>query len=277
MLSRAGQDVIRPASKDRGGRLCALSRATRAAWEDSPMGADRNPEGVVRVRAPNPSPMTLDGTNSYLAGGWVVDPGPADERHLTTLLAAAGGALDGIVLTHTHIDHSEGAERLAELAGGVPVVLPNERERVGPFEAIATPGHAPDHVCLLLGATCFAGDLVMGAGSVFVGGEEGSMAAYLASLRRLRALDLDVLCPGHGPYVWDPAAKLDEYVAHRLERERLLLEALAAGARTTDELLDRAWSDAPPELRPVAALTLQAHLDKLRDEGRLPKRYLRPS
>jgi glyoxylase-like metal-dependent hydrolase (beta-lactamase superfamily II) len=234
------------------------------------MDADRHPEGVVRVRAPNPSPMTLDGTNSYVAGGWAIDPGPADEGHLAALLDAAGGVLDGVVLTHSHFDHSEGAARLAELAGGVPVVLPREGDTVGPFGTIATPGHAPDHVCLLLGSTCFAGDLVMGAGSVFVGGEEGSMAAYLESLHRLRALDLDVLCPGHGPYVWDPAAKLDEYVAHRLERERLLLEALADGARTTDELLDRAWSDAPPELRPVAALTLQAHLDKLRAERRLP-------
>jgi glyoxylase-like metal-dependent hydrolase (beta-lactamase superfamily II) len=232
--------------------------------------ADRQPEGVVRVRAPNPSPMTLDGTNSYVAGGWAIDPGPADDGHLAALLDAAGGALDGVVLTHSHIDHSEGADRLAQLAGGVPVVLPRDGDAVGPLRAIATPGHAPDHVCLLLGATCFAGDLVMGTGSVFVGGEEGSMAAYLESLHRLRALDLDVLCPGHGPYVWDPAAKLDEYVAHRIERERLLLEALAAGARSTDALLDRAWADAPPELRPVAALTLQAHLDKLRDERRLP-------
>jgi glyoxylase-like metal-dependent hydrolase (beta-lactamase superfamily II) len=234
------------------------------------MDADRHPEGVVRVRAPNPSPMTLDGTNTYVVAGWAIDPGPADEGHLEKLLNATGGSLDGVVLTHSHIDHSEGATRLAELAGGVPVVLPREGDAIGPLRAVATPGHAPDHVCLLLGSTCFAGDLVMGTGSVFVGGEEGSMAAYLESLHRLRVLDLDVLCPGHGPYVWDPAAKLDEYVAHRLERERLLLEALADGARTTDELLDRAWSDAPPELRPFAALTLHAHLDKLRDEGRLP-------
>jgi glyoxylase-like metal-dependent hydrolase (beta-lactamase superfamily II) len=110
----------------------------------------------------------------------------------------------------------------------------------------------------------------MGAGSVFVGPGEGSLAAYLDSLRRLRALDLEVICPGHGPYVWDPAAKLDEYVAHRLERERMLLEALDAGARTTDAMLDHAWADVPPPLRPVAALTLEAHLEKLRDEGRLP-------
>jgi glyoxylase-like metal-dependent hydrolase (beta-lactamase superfamily II) len=234
------------------------------------MDDDRHPAGVVRVRAPNPSPMTLDGTNTYVFGGWVVDPGPDDPVHLQAVLEAAGGAIEGVALTHTHPDHSDGAQPLAELAGGVPVRLPTDGEQLGPLTALATPGHAPDHVCLLADGVCFAGDLVMGQGSVFIMPGEGSLADYLDSLRRVRALDLDVLCPGHGPYVWDVAAKLDEYVTHRMERERLLLDALATGARTTDELLDRAWSDVGPELRPVAALSLRAHLDKLRDEGRLP-------
>jgi glyoxylase-like metal-dependent hydrolase (beta-lactamase superfamily II) len=121
----------------------------------------------------------------------------------------------------------------------------------------------------------FAGDVVLGVGSVFVGGEDGSMAAYLDSLRRLRDLPLDAICPGHGPVVWDPHGKLDEYLAHRLERERLVLEALDAGATTRDELLNRAWSDvdfdAAPYLRFAAGLTLQAHLDKLAAEGRLER------
>ena len=217
------------------------------------------------MRAPNPSPLTLEGTNTYVIGGWVVDPGPDDEGHLDAVRRAAGGAIEGVVLTHSHPDHAEGAERLA-----VPVTLPGEGQRVGPFHTYATPGHSPDSVCLVAGRACFTGDTVLGSGSVFIAPGEGSLAAYLASLGRLRELDLEVLCPGHGPYVWDPAALLDEYVSHRLERERRLVEALAAGLRTRDELLDSAWSDAPVELREFAALSLGSHLEKLAEEGRLP-------
>jgi glyoxylase-like metal-dependent hydrolase (beta-lactamase superfamily II) len=232
---------------------------------------DRDPDGVVRVRAPNPSALTLDGTNTYVVGSWVVDPGPADAGHLEAVRRAAAGGIEGVVLTHTHADHAEGADSL-----GAPVTLPRDGEEVGPFRAVATPGHSPDSVCLVAGAACFTGDTVLGSGSVFIAPGEGSLSAYLDSLRRLRALELDVLCPGHGPYVWDPAAKLDEYVAHRLERERRLLEALDAGLRTRDELLDSAWSDAPPELRDFAALSLASHLEKLAEEGRLPDGAWRP-
>jgi glyoxylase-like metal-dependent hydrolase (beta-lactamase superfamily II) len=229
----------------------------------------------VRVRAPNPSPLTLDGTNSYVVGRWVVDPGPDHAGHLDALLDAAGGRLDGIVLTHEHIDHAEGAQPLAERAGGVPVVQPREGDEVGPFRAIATPGHAEDHVCLLMGSVCFSGDTVLGEGSVFVGFGGASMGDYMASLERLRELELEVMCPGHGPFVWDPRARVEEYIAHRLDRERRVLEALAAGARTHDELLDLAWDDVDftdaPMLRLAAAATLEAHLEKLRGEGRAPQ------
>jgi glyoxylase-like metal-dependent hydrolase (beta-lactamase superfamily II) len=233
------------------------------------------PDGVLRVRAPNPSPLTLDGTNTYVVGGWVVDPGPEDAGHLDAVEAAAReGGIEGIVLTHSHPDHAEGAPALAARAFGVEVVRPTGGDRVGPFEVIATPGHSPDHVALLHGRVLFAGDTVLGEGSVFVGGGEGSMAAYLDSLRRLLELDLDVILPGHGPVVWEPRAKLEEYLAHRLDRERRVLEALDSGAATRDEVLDRAWSDvdldAVPYLRMAAGLTLDAHLDKLAAEGRLP-------
>src|SRR3954452_18857951 len=205
---------------------------------------DRLPDGVVRVRADNPSPLTLDGTNTYVVEGWVVDPGPLDEQHLQAVKAAAG-AVDGIVLTHGHGDHSDGAPRLAELGGarGGGAGGPSGDERVGPFEVFATPGHAPDHVSLLAGRVLFTGDTVLGTGSVFIAPGEGSLARYLESLRRLRALDLEAILPGHGPVVWEPHAKLEIYIEHRLLRERLIVDALAAGARTHDELLDRAWSD----------------------------------
>ena len=121
---------------------------------------------------------------------------------------------------------------------------------------------------------CCTGDAVLGEGSVFV---SGTLAAYLDSLRELRALDLALLLPGHGPPVTDPAAKLDEYVTHRLDRERRLLAALESGKRSVDDLLDDAWSDAPQAMRLPAAVTLAAHLDKLDEEGRLPEGVERPA
>jgi glyoxylase-like metal-dependent hydrolase (beta-lactamase superfamily II) len=233
---------------------------------------DRDPEGVVRVRAANPSPLTLEGTNTYVVDGWIVDPGPADEHHVAAVRAAAEDGVEGVVLTHGHADHAEAADSF-----GVPVHRPGEGESAGPFSAIATPGHSHDSVCLVWSErVCFTGDTVLGSGSVFIAPGEGSLSAYLESLRRLRALPLEVLCPGHGPYVWDPPAKLDEYLSHRLEREQRLVEALDAGLRTQDELLDSAWSDAPAELRYFAGLSLASHLEKLAEEGRLPEGVERP-
>jgi glyoxylase-like metal-dependent hydrolase (beta-lactamase superfamily II) len=224
-----------------------------------------DPEGVIRVRADNPSALTLDGTNSYIAHHYIIDPGPALESHVAAVRDAANDGIEGVVLTHSHADHSEAAELF-----GAPVTLPRDGEVVGPFTAVGSPGHSADSVCLLMGRVCFTGDTVLGSGSVFIAPGEGSLSAYLDSLRRLRSLDLEVLCPGHGPYVWDPAAKIDEYIAHRMDRERRLVEALQAGRRGEDELLDYAWSEVPAELRGAAALTLRAHMEKLREEGRLP-------
>jgi glyoxylase-like metal-dependent hydrolase (beta-lactamase superfamily II) len=232
------------------------------------------PEGVERVRASNPSPMTLEGTNTYVVAGWVIDPGPEEQRHLEAVLAAAPRPIEGIVLTHAHADHAEGAERLAQMAGGVPVRHPGGGDDAGPFEALPTPGHSVDSVCLIDGRLCFSGDTVLGEGSVFVPGDGGGLVAYLEGLARLAERELDVILPGHGPVVWDPAARIAHYIEHRLERERKVLAALEAGATTNDEILERAWDDAPidtvPMLRLAAAATLEAHLDKLRAEGRLP-------
>jgi glyoxylase-like metal-dependent hydrolase (beta-lactamase superfamily II) len=141
---------------------------------------------------------------------------------------------------------------------------------------VATPGHAADHLAFVAGRALFSGDAVLGHGSVFVFPDPGALRAYLAALDRLAALDLEVICPGHGPPVLDPAAKLREYREHRLDRERRLLEALGGGARSAGELLAHAWSDAPAALRPAALATLAAHLDKLAEEGRLPDGVERP-
>jgi glyoxylase-like metal-dependent hydrolase (beta-lactamase superfamily II) len=219
--------------------------------------------------------MTLEGTNTYVVAGWVVDPGPDDETHLEAVMSAAGGSLEGIVLTHDHFDHSEGAARLAAMAGGVPLNHPGggSGDDAGPFGLVATPGHSRDSVCLIYDRVCFSGDTVLGEGSVFVPADGGGLVAYLEGLERLLELDLEAICPGHGPVVWEPRERIAEYIEHRLERERKVVAALEAGARTNDEILERAWADAPidsvPMLRAAAEATLEAHLDKLRGEGRL--------
>jgi glyoxylase-like metal-dependent hydrolase (beta-lactamase superfamily II) len=208
--------------------------------------------------------MTLAGTNSYVVGSdpaYVIDPGPEDEDHVAALRQEAErrGGLGGVLLTHSHGDHSAALPLLA-----APTV------ESGPFEVVPTPGHAEDHVCFLRGRVCFTGDLILGEGSTFVPPDGGSLTAYLDSLHRLQKLDLELLCPGHGPYVTDPQAKIREYIDHRLDRERKLVAALGAGERSRAALLDAAWADVPTDMRPAAALVMQAHLEKLDAEGRLP-------
>jgi glyoxylase-like metal-dependent hydrolase (beta-lactamase superfamily II) len=238
---------------------------------------------IARLRAENPGLLTLSGTNTWVLGRdpcWVIDPGPLLPAHLDAVAAEAGrrGGAGGVAVTHDHGDHVEGLEALRERLGGAPVgaargaeVTLDDGDRFGPLEVVSVPGHAPDHLAFLAGPVCFTGDAVLGEGSVFVAPDPGALAGYLAALRRLLALPLELICPGHGPPVLDPRAKLEGYVAHRLERERSLLGALEAGLRSTEDLLDAAWSDVPAPMRPVAAVTLAAHLDKLEEEGRLPE------
>ena len=196
------------------------------------------------------------------------------------MLAAvdARGGLGGIALTHHHPDHTEAVAALRELrpaplaavrGKGVDVAL-TDGVRFGPLRAVSTPGHTPEHFALVADRVCFTGDAVLGEGSVFVAPYPGAMNGYLNGLVRLCTLDLDVLCPGHGPAVWEPLAKLEDCIGHRYDREHRLIMALAEGRRTIDELLDKAWSDVPAELRPAAAITLAAHLDKLDEDGTLP-------
>lgn len=244
---------------------------------------------VVGIRAANPGPFTLSGTNSWIVGSdpaWLVDPGPALDEHLAALTAEIErrGGLGGIVLTHDHADHSAAVPEvrarftqapLAAARGDVDVVL-TDGSRLGPLQAVATPGHAPDHLAYLVGDVALTGDAVLGEGSVFIAPDPGALASYLDGLAKLRSRGLSAIGPGHGPPVDDPASKLDEYIAHRLERERRLVAALADGSRSTDELLDKVWDDAPAHLRMAATVTLAAHLDKLADEGRLPEGVERP-
>jgi glyoxylase-like metal-dependent hydrolase (beta-lactamase superfamily II) len=245
---------------------------------------------LLGVRAANPGPFTLSGTNSWIVGrgpAWLVDPGPALEDHVAALSdeIERRGGLGGIALTHDHADHSEAVPALrarfpdaplAAARGHVDVRL-DGGERFGPLEAVSVPGHAPDHLVFIAGTAALAGDAVLGQGSVFIAPDPGALVAYLDGLRRLKERRPEVLLPGHGPVVVDPDAKLDEYIAHRLERERRLLAALGHGKRSVDELLDEAWSEVPAGLRPAAAVTLAAHLDKLDSERRLPEGVERPT
>ncbi|HEX5713786.1 MAG TPA: MBL fold metallo-hydrolase [Solirubrobacterales bacterium] len=215
--------------------------------------------------------MTLEGTNTYLYGAdpcLVIDPGSEDAGHLDAIRAAAGerGGIGLVLLTHSHGDHAAGADQL-----GAEVVLPGDGESHGGLRALATPGHAADHVCFLSDdGVCFSGDLVLGLGSTIVPPGGNSLAHYMDSLRLLQAEEIELMAPGHGPWIEDPAAKLTEYAEHREMRERRLLAALERGERSRAALLAEAWDDIPVELMPMAAMAMESHLEKLEAEGRLP-------
>jgi glyoxylase-like metal-dependent hydrolase (beta-lactamase superfamily II) len=244
---------------------------------------------IVGIRADNPGPFTLGGTNTWIVGSdpaWLVDPGPALDDHRDAVVSELErhGGVGGIALTHDHRDHADGVAAIRERFGGAPLAAGRGAADVrladgvtfGPLRAVATPGHAPDHFAFVYGQAALTGDAVLGEGSVFIAPDPGALAGYLAGLRRLRELDLELLAPGHGPVVADPRAKLDEYISHRLDRERRLVAALEHGDRAVDELLDAVWTEVPAVLRPAATVTLAAHLDKLADEGRLPNGVQRP-
>ncbi len=216
--------------------------------------------------------MTLEGTNAYVYGAdpcLVIDPGSEDPAHLGAIRAAAAerGGIGVVLLTHSHGDHAAGSDQL-----GAEVVQPEDGEVHGGLRTIATPGHAADHVSFLSpDGVCFSGDLVLGLGSTIVPPGGGAMAAFMDSLRLLQAEEIELIAPGHGPWVTEPAAKLAEYVEHRELRERRLVAALGTGERSRAELLATVWDDVPTELLPMAAMAMEAHLEKLEDEGSLPQ------
>jgi glyoxylase-like metal-dependent hydrolase (beta-lactamase superfamily II) len=242
--------------------------------------------------------MTLNGTNTWLIaepGGpsaLVVDPGPDDEDHLRRvvgLLAGTGQRVAQILLTHGHSDHSAGAARLAALTGA-PVLAADPAFRLGgaglspgdtltaagcEVQVVGTPGHTADSVCLLLPAdgALLTGDTVLGRGTTVIA-QDGSLADYLVSLDRLRALAddarLQVLLPGHGPVLADPAGVLDFYIAHRRERLAEVAAALAAGDRSPAEIVARVYVDVDRGLWPFAEWSVRAQLAYLADQGALP-------
>ncbi|HKJ35649.1 MAG TPA: MBL fold metallo-hydrolase [Solirubrobacterales bacterium] len=255
---------------------------------------------ITRIVGPNPGPMTLSGTNTYIVGNdpaWVIDPGPDDPGHIEAVRAEAErrGGLAAILITHRHLDHTAGAESLggdviwgsikavdetAALAEAMQELTirkvrgshPGPDSDAGPFRVIQTPGHASDHVVFVYGGdseVCFCGDLILGEGSAIVPPQAagGSLADYMRSLDRVEELAPALLCPGHGPWVTDPAAKIAEYREHRLDRERRLVAELEDGERSKAALLDAVWDDVPAPLRPAAALAMRAHLEKLAGDG----------
>lgn len=257
--------------------------------------------GTERARcllAPNPSLMTLDGTNTWViaepgnTSAVVVDPGPEDQGHLERVqrhVTEAGQRVAAILLTHSHRDHSAGAATLAGMTGA-PVLAADPAHRLGDeglvpggvvtasgceIRVVATPGHSSDSVCLHLPAdrALFTGDTVLGRGTTVIA-RDGNLADYLGSLDRLRALADDaalaVLLPGHGPLLADPAGVLDYYQAHRRERLAKITEALAAGERTVDEIVARVYADVPTGLQAFAKMSVRAQLEYLRGRGELP-------
>ncbi len=249
--------------------------------------------------APNPGPMTLDGTNTWVVavagrGSLVVDPGPLTETHLDAVLAqtvSLEAPVREVLLTHGHHDHSEGAARFAELAGGVPVRALDPALRLGGegladgdvvdldgcvLRVVGTPGHTCDSLSFLLQGDderpgLLTGDTVLGRGSTVVAHPDGRLGPYLDSLQRLLALveqvDGATVLPGHGPVLPDAAEALRGYLAHRGQRLDQVRAAVAAGDRTADQVVRRVYAQVDRVLWPAARLSVLAQLEHLREQG----------
>lgn len=247
------------------------------------------------LRADNPGPMTLEGTNTWLVGYpttgpvAVVDPGPLLPDHLEAIVAAAPGGIDTVVLTHRHLDHSEAAAALAERAGcGVRAADPalqvgdagladGDRLEVAgaSLTTVASPGHTSDSVSILLEGDdrvvrLLSGDMVLGRGTTVITHPDGDLGAYLDSLARLRRLvaerEVVEILPGHGPVVTDASGWLAYYHEHRLERLDQVRAALAAGARTPAEVVARVYAEVDRSLWPAAEQSVRAQLAYLNSE-----------
>ncbi|HYN97565.1 MAG TPA: MBL fold metallo-hydrolase [Pilimelia sp.] len=230
------------------------------------------PGWVSLVRAPNPGPMTLEGTNTWVLRapdaefGVVVDPGPADEAHLAAVAAHAPIGL--LLVTHGHPDHVAGAERLAELLGGPPVrtVPPDAPVTAAGLRitAVATPGHTADSVCFEVACggqtVVLTGDTILGRGTAVVAWPDGDLGDYLASLLRLSAYDGVLALPGHGPALADCAAAARFYLSHRRARLEQVRAAVAGGVVTPAEVVRVVYADVDPALWAAAEWSVRAQL-----------------
>ena len=242
---------------------------------------------ILRVLAPNPSPYTLEGTNTWIVGAEpsaVIDPGPDDRGHLEAV-ALEAGAVGAVLVTHDHPDHSPGALAFAARVGapllafrlkGTEPLRDGQSIAAGGAELIAVhaPGHTSDHVCFWIESegALFTGDTVLGRGTSFIDPPDGDLAQYLRSLKKLMALGPRTIYPGHGPVVLDARGKLEEYLSHRTEREEQVLSALGEGSRTIPELVEAIYAEYPEDVRPLAARSVLAHLNKLEAEGRVERK-----
>jgi glyoxylase-like metal-dependent hydrolase (beta-lactamase superfamily II) len=240
---------------------------------------------IVRVLAPNPSPYTLEGTNTWIVGedpAIVIDPGPDDLPGHLDEVARTAGAVGAVLVTHDHPDHAPGAAAFAGRVGaplwafrlaGAEHLRDGQVVRAGSLAltAIHTPGHTSDHLVFSEPATgsLFTGDAVVGRGTSFIDPPDGDLARYLRSLHRMQELAPRTIYPGHGPVVLDAPTKLEEYLTHRAEREEQILAALGEGERSIEGLVAEIYVGYPPEVHPLAARSVLAHLLKLEGEGRV--------
>ncbi|MFI2267689.1 MBL fold metallo-hydrolase [Micromonospora aurantiaca (nom. illeg.)] len=247
--------------------------------------ADGLPGWVTLLRAPNPGPMTLDGTNTWVlragpdAPAVVVDPGPADEGHLAAIVAQ--GRIGCVLITHGHADHTEGAPRLRELLDGVPVLAADPAHTAGgePLSAdttldvgldlrlLPTPGHTVDSVCLVAAhggeRVVLTGDTILGRGTTVVAHPDGHLGDYLSSLELLSTYREIPALPGHGPALADCGVAADFYLAHRRARLDQVRAAVAAGATTAAEVVAVVYADVDRSLWWAAEWSVRAQLEHL--------------
>lgn len=250
---------------------------------------------VTMFTAPNPGPMTLDGTNTFVVGretAYVIDPGPDIRPYLEALtgwLHGSGSKAAGILLTHGHSDHTPGAARLSHALGRIPIwastamaedsahaaavdhrFSPSQRFPVDgeTLEVLATPGHTHDHVAFWLPGTriLFVGDTILGQGSSVIAPPDGDMALYMHTLAELQVLTPKIIAPGHGAIIMDSKGKISEYIAHRNEREQQILNVLRQGPATLDDLVTRMYVGTDRRLLEFARASVEAQLIKLEGE-----------